>query len=192
MRASGRARRPDSTTPIIPTLPEHELRRIEDQITELAAHIHAANYRLLGLIRRFDAARGWGGPMPWNDWPMPFCPVQAGWSTAGTAARCMCTPTWRPCARMGRGRNRTWSMAETFPRKRQGAWRVIAEWSIGLKRKTWALQAPEAMDVAPTQAEWLSEAGGHYRTIADAGHFLPLEATQEVVDQMLRFCCACR
>ncbi|TVS09837.1 MAG: alpha/beta hydrolase [Wenzhouxiangella sp.] len=40
--------------------------------------------------------------------------------------------------------------------------------------------------------EWLSEAGGHYRTIADAGHFLPLEATQEVVDQMLRFCCACR
>jgi len=50
------------TTPITPTLPEHELRQIEDQITELAAHIHAANYRLLGLIRRFDAAGGWGGP----------------------------------------------------------------------------------------------------------------------------------
>ena len=50
------------TTPITPTLPDHELRQIEDQITELAAHIHAANYRLLTLIQRFDAAGGWGGP----------------------------------------------------------------------------------------------------------------------------------
>lgn len=50
------------TTPITPTLPDEELRQIEDQITELAAHIHAANYRLLNLIRRFDAAVGWGGP----------------------------------------------------------------------------------------------------------------------------------
>ena len=50
------------STPITPTLPEEKLRQIEDQITELAAHIHAANYRLLGLIRRFDAAGGWSGP----------------------------------------------------------------------------------------------------------------------------------
>ena len=27
-------------------------RQLEDQITELAAHIHAANFRLLTLIRR--------------------------------------------------------------------------------------------------------------------------------------------
>ncbi len=50
------------TTPITATLPDEELRQIEDQITELAAHIHAANYRLLTLIQRFDAAGGWGGP----------------------------------------------------------------------------------------------------------------------------------
>lgn len=34
---------------------------------------------------------------------------------------------------------------------------------------------------------WLGPAGGQYRIIADAGHFLPLEATQPMVDQMLCF-----
>src|SRR5699024_1223727 len=29
---------------------------------ELAAHIHAANYRLLTLIRRFDETAGWAAP----------------------------------------------------------------------------------------------------------------------------------
>ena len=42
------------TSPITPTLPADEIRLLEDQITELAAHIHAANYRLLMLIHRFD------------------------------------------------------------------------------------------------------------------------------------------
>ncbi len=32
-----------STTPLTPIESQVELRRIEDQITELAAHIHAAN-----------------------------------------------------------------------------------------------------------------------------------------------------
>ncbi len=32
---------------------------LADQITELAAHIHAATYRLLELIREFDACKGW-------------------------------------------------------------------------------------------------------------------------------------
>jgi hypothetical protein len=50
------------TTPIIPTLPEPEIRALEDQITELAAHIHAANYRLLTLIRQFDESVGWAEP----------------------------------------------------------------------------------------------------------------------------------
>src|SRR6056297_3021856 len=35
---------------------------IEDEITELAAHIHAATFRLLELIREFDEREGWGGP----------------------------------------------------------------------------------------------------------------------------------
>lgn len=50
------------TTPITPTLPAEEIRQLEDQITELAAHIHAANYRLLTLIRQFDASAGWAEP----------------------------------------------------------------------------------------------------------------------------------
>jgi hypothetical protein len=35
---------------------------LEDQITELAAHIHAATYQLLLLIREYDQTRGWSGP----------------------------------------------------------------------------------------------------------------------------------
>lgn len=50
------------TTPITPTLPEREIRALEDQITELAAHIHAADYRLLTLIRQFDESAGWADP----------------------------------------------------------------------------------------------------------------------------------
>lgn len=50
------------TTPVTPTRRDEEIRDLEDQITELAAHIHAANYRLLTLVRRFDESAGWGGP----------------------------------------------------------------------------------------------------------------------------------
>jgi hypothetical protein len=39
-----------------------ELRRLEDQITELAAHIHAATCRFLELICEFDERGGWSGP----------------------------------------------------------------------------------------------------------------------------------
>lgn len=35
---------------------------IEDQITELSAHVSAATFRLLVLIREFDARGGWSGP----------------------------------------------------------------------------------------------------------------------------------
>jgi len=36
--------------------------QLENQITELAAHIHAATWRLLELIREYDDAHGWAGP----------------------------------------------------------------------------------------------------------------------------------
>ena len=39
-----------------------KLHEIESEITELAAHIHAATYRLLELVREFDEREGWGGP----------------------------------------------------------------------------------------------------------------------------------
>lgn len=35
--------------------------QLGDQITELAAHLHAATFRLLELIREFDACEGWAG-----------------------------------------------------------------------------------------------------------------------------------
>ncbi len=36
--------------------------QLENQITELSAHIHAATYRLLELIREYDDSHGWAGP----------------------------------------------------------------------------------------------------------------------------------
>ena len=36
--------------------------QLENQITELAAHIHAATYHLLELIREYDDSEGWTGP----------------------------------------------------------------------------------------------------------------------------------
>ncbi len=35
---------------------------LEDQITELSAHIQAASYRLLVLICEYDEGGGWHGP----------------------------------------------------------------------------------------------------------------------------------
>lgn len=62
------------STPMTPTLPADEIRRLEDQITELAAHIHAANYRLLTLIRQFDESAGWAEPglRSCAHWPDPI------------------------------------------------------------------------------------------------------------------------
>lgn len=55
-------------------LSNDEIQELEDQITELAAHIHAANYRLLTLIRQFDASDGWAAPglRSCAHWPDPI------------------------------------------------------------------------------------------------------------------------
>ena len=42
--------------------PYEHVRCLEDQITELSAHIQAATYRLLVLIHEYDQYNGWGGP----------------------------------------------------------------------------------------------------------------------------------
>jgi len=47
---------------VLPENPPRKLHEIEAEITELAAHIHAATYRLLELVREFDEREGWGGP----------------------------------------------------------------------------------------------------------------------------------
>ena len=47
----------------------------ENQTTELAVYIHAASYRLLTLIRQFDAAKislGERGPVWWDDGPRDY------------------------------------------------------------------------------------------------------------------------
>ncbi len=46
----------DATTSPVPS---PSLEALEHQITELAAHIHAANYRLLCLMAEFDRRQGW-------------------------------------------------------------------------------------------------------------------------------------
>jgi hypothetical protein len=38
-----------------------DLDRLGDRIAELAAHLHAATYRLLVPLREFDAREGWAG-----------------------------------------------------------------------------------------------------------------------------------
>jgi len=40
---------------------QQHISALEDQITELAAHIHAATFRLLELVREYDECEGWGG-----------------------------------------------------------------------------------------------------------------------------------
>lgn len=60
---------PDPTDPtslaepaacVHPTAPT-DAERLGDEIAELAAHIHAATYRLLTLLAEFDVREGWGG-----------------------------------------------------------------------------------------------------------------------------------
>ena len=38
-----------------------DLERLGDNIAELAAHLHAATYRLLVMLAEFDRRGGWGG-----------------------------------------------------------------------------------------------------------------------------------
>jgi hypothetical protein len=49
----------DTCDPTTSAVPSCSLDSLEHQITELAAHIHAANYRLLCLIAEFDRRQGW-------------------------------------------------------------------------------------------------------------------------------------
>jgi hypothetical protein len=45
--------------PTLPTFPD-DTERLGDEIARLAAHLHAATYHLLVLIREFDEREGWG------------------------------------------------------------------------------------------------------------------------------------
>jgi hypothetical protein len=38
------------------------IQKLEDRITELTAHIDAATYRWLELVREYDDSGGWSGP----------------------------------------------------------------------------------------------------------------------------------
>jgi 5-methylcytosine-specific restriction endonuclease McrA len=73
---------PPSVLAIAPTFdPELELKRLGDEIAELAAHLDAATARLLDLIREFDARGGWGNGFrscaEWLTWRIGLAPGAA-------------------------------------------------------------------------------------------------------------------
>jgi hypothetical protein len=58
------------------------LEALEDEITELASHIHAATCRWLGLVAEYDAREGWGhwgcrSCAHWVSWRCGIAPVAA-------------------------------------------------------------------------------------------------------------------
>ena len=66
----------DNYLPLVPCSDAH-CKQLENQITELSAHIHAATWRLLELIREYDDAHGWSGPglqscAHWLNWKCGF------------------------------------------------------------------------------------------------------------------------
>jgi hypothetical protein len=83
---------------------ELELKRLGDEIAELAAHLDAATARLLELIRKFDAEGGWGNG----------CAATRSWFTS--TRRCSPTLT-HPVSRSSRAR--------ASRRKRRSAWRAM-------------------------------------------------------------------
>jgi Domain of unknown function (DUF222) len=60
------------------TSASEDTERMGDQIARLAAHIHAATYQLLVLIREFDEREGWGGGFRscahWLSWRTGIAP----------------------------------------------------------------------------------------------------------------------
>jgi hypothetical protein len=56
------------------------LERLEEQITELAAHIHAATCRWLELVAEFDRREGWG------EWGCKSCAAWLSWRCGLSAA----------------------------------------------------------------------------------------------------------
>ena len=63
-------------------MPSSSLEVLEHQITELSAHIHAANYRLLCMIAEYDRREGWRhwgirSCAHWLSWKCGIGPVAA-------------------------------------------------------------------------------------------------------------------
>jgi len=61
-------------------LRRQHIEQLEDRITELSAHIHAATFRLLELIREYDECKGWAGPglVSCADWLNWKCGIDLG------------------------------------------------------------------------------------------------------------------
>jgi hypothetical protein len=97
------------------------LEELEEEITTLAAHIHAATHRLLTLIAEFDRRRGWelGGHRTCAHWlhartGSPMQPTKAiCWNWPETAPRPSWS-TWSGPSGGGAGRTRQrWSGRDT-------------------------------------------------------------------------------
>ncbi|HJQ64724.1 MAG TPA: DUF222 domain-containing protein, partial [Burkholderiales bacterium] len=59
----------------------YDLERLGDEIAEIAAHVHAATYRLLERLREFDGRSGWSGGFTscahWLSWRTGIAPGAA-------------------------------------------------------------------------------------------------------------------
>ena len=76
----------------IPRNPARDLAMLEDEITELAAHINAATYRLLTLIHESDERHGWSGAglkscAHWLNWKCGINPGAAREKVRGAGTR---------------------------------------------------------------------------------------------------------
>lgn len=56
------------------SLEEVPLERLESEITELAAHLNAAECRRLSLVAKFDRRKGW-----WGTWECRSCAHWLNW-----------------------------------------------------------------------------------------------------------------
>jgi hypothetical protein len=89
--------------------------RLADEIAELAAHLHAATYRLLVLLGEFDAREGWGWGFKscahWLSWRTGIAPVAAREKVRVARALGALPLMWEA---MERG-----AAASAFPRRRR-------------------------------------------------------------------------
>ena len=83
-------------------LRRQHIEQLEDHITELSAHIHAATFRLLELIREYDECKGWAGPgliscAHWLNWK---CGIALGVARekVRVAHALKCLPRSAPCS----------------------------------------------------------------------------------------------
>src|SRR3954471_11187737 len=91
--------------PVMDRLPSRSLVEIEAEITELAGHLNAAQYRWLTLIAEFDQRNGWAdsGCVSCAHWLNFKCGVALGAAREKVRVACALEQLPKIAAAMGRG-----------------------------------------------------------------------------------------